>query len=214
MTILTFPTLNASGVARGPHIAQMQVVANTQSLTSPFDGSVQTIANPGQRWRFGLQYRDLPVGDWRTLMAFIASLGGRAGRFTFSPPHNRRRATATISGTVRVMGAGQTGATLAIDGLPNSVVVFEAGDWISFPNSASRPQLHQVTAQATTNGSGEVTLSIAPPLRGSPADNAIVTWSAPTGVFMLESDDGGAVTMEAGNVERADISLDIIEALT
>lgn len=213
MTILTFPVLNASGVARGPAIADMRVVANTQSLTSPFDGTVQTVANPGQRWRFSLQYRNLPVGDWRALMAFVGSLGGRAGRFTFTPPHNRRLATATISGTVRVNGAGQTGSTLAVDGLPNSAVVFTPGDWISFPNSASRPQLHQVTATATTNGSGQVTLSIAPPLRGSPADNAEVTWSGPTGVFMLESDDAGAVTIEAGNVERADVSLDIIEAL-
>lgn len=213
MTILTFPTLNAAGAVRTPNIVQWSLVANTQTLMSPFDGTTQTIANPGARWRGSLTFRNLPMGDWRALSAFVASLGGRAGRFTYGPPRPQRRAAATISGTVRVNGAGQTGTTLAIDGLPNSVVVFEIGDWISFPNSASRPQLHQITAQATSNGSGQVTLSIAPPLRGSPADDAVITHNNPVGVFMLESDDTGSQTHDAGTPLRADIQMDIIEAL-
>lgn len=213
MTILTFPPLTSGGFTRLPNIAQWSLMANTQSITSPFDGSTQTIVNPGARWRASLTWNNMSRPDWSVLAAFIASLGGRAGRFTYGPPQHRRRATAAIPGTVRVNGAGQTGTTLAIDGLPNSVVVFEAGDYISFPNAASRPQLHTITAQATSNGSGQVTLSIAPPLRGSPADNAIVTHDSPVGVFMLTDDETGAATHDASTPWRADISMDIIEAL-
>lgn len=208
MTVLTFPTLS-----RGPSTVQWNLVAMTQALISPFDGSVQTVATPGARWKGSLSFSNLPLADWRALSAFVASLNGRAGRFTYGPPQGWRRAAATIGGTVRVNGAGQTGTTLAVDGLPNSVVVFEVGDWISFPNAASRPQLHQVTAQATTNGSGQVTLSIAPPLRGSPADNAVVTWDGPTGVFMLADDETGGSSHDGSRNRRADMSMEIIEAL-
>lgn len=208
MTILTFPDL-----ARGPTTVSWRLMALTQSHTSPFDASVQTISFPGARWRGTVTWNRLPLARWRVLSAFIASLGGRAGRFTFGPPQGWRRATSTIAGTVSVKGAAQTGTSLIVDGLPNSVVVFEAGDWISWPDANSRPQLHQITAQATSNGSGEATLTLAPPMRSSPADNATVTWSAPLGVFMLVDDEQGEAVHDAGAPDRASISIDIIEAL-
>jgi hypothetical protein len=93
-------------------------------------------------------------------------------------------------------------------------VVFEIGDFISFNNAASRPQLHMVAAQATSNGSGEVTLTITPPLRGSPADNVEINWAAPVGVFMLADDEQGAGMHDANRPGRADFSIEIIEALT
>jgi hypothetical protein len=209
MTVLTFPAS-----VRVAAMVQWGPVANTQTITSPFDSSTQTVANPGQRWKASVSWPRLPRAQWPVLAAFLSYLGGRAGRFTFGPPQGGRRATAAIGGTVRVKGAGQTGSTLAIDGLPNSVVVFEAGDWISFLNPSSRPQLHQVVNQATSNGSGEVTLTITPPLRGSPADNVEVNWSAPVGVFMLMDDEQGAGVHDANRPGRADFSIEIIEALT
>jgi len=212
MTILTFPTLNARGTARGPTSATWSLLANTRTLSSPFDGTVQTVAMPGARWRGTVAYTGLPAGDWHVLSAFLASLGGRAGRFTYSPPAYARRATASIPGTVRVNGAGQTGTSLANDGLHTATLVFKAGDWVSFPNAASRPQLHRITADATSDGAGAVTLSIAPQLRASPADNAVVTHDAPVGVFMLADDETGQASYRR-QASLVDITLDIIEAL-
>lgn len=208
MTVLTFPA-----AIRNAATVQWGSKANTQSLTSPFDGSMQTVEHPGQRWKASVSWPRLPRAQWPVLAAFLSSLGGTAGRFTFSPPHGHRRATSVISGTVRVKGAGQTGTTLAIDGLPNSVVVFEIGDFISFNNAASRPQLHMVAAQATSNGSGEATLTITPPMRGSPADNVEVEWDSPVGVFMLVDNEQDAGMHDANRPGRADYSIEIIEAL-
>jgi hypothetical protein len=72
-------------------------------------------------------------------------------------------------GTVLVNGAGQTGATLAIDGL---TVAPRIGDTFSV---AGIEKVYTVTANATL-ASGGATLSINPNLTASPADNAAVTW--------------------------------------
>jgi len=72
-------------------------------------------------------------------------------------------------GTVLVNGAGQTGATLAIDGL---TVAPRIGDTFSV---AGIEKVYTVTANATL-ASGGATVAISPNLNSSPADNAAVTW--------------------------------------
>jgi len=49
-------------------------------------------------------------------------------------------------------------------------------------------ELHMVTADADSDGSGEVSLSIAPPIRKQTNDNDVVDYSVPVlGVFILSS---------------------------
>ena len=72
-------------------------------------------------------------------------------------------------GTVLVNGAGQTGASLAIDGL---TVAPRIGDTFSV---AGIEKVYTVTANATLV-SGGATIAINPNLASSPADNASVTW--------------------------------------
>lgn len=72
-------------------------------------------------------------------------------------------------GTVLVNGAGQTGASLAIDGL---TVAPRIGDTFSV---AGIEKVYTVTANATLV-SGGATVAINPSLASSPADNAAVTW--------------------------------------
>ena len=56
-----------------------------------------------------------------------------------------------------------------------------AGDYISFNN-----ELHMVVVDANSDASGNVTLSIAPPIRKTPADDTVVDYLTPvSGVFML-----------------------------
>jgi len=72
-------------------------------------------------------------------------------------------------GTVLVNGAGQTGASLAVDGL---TVAPKIGDTFSV---AGIEKVYTVTANATL-ASGGATVAINPNLASSPADNAAVTW--------------------------------------
>lgn len=105
------------------------------------------------------------------------------------------RTVGTQGGTPLVNGAGQTGATLAVDGWTASVTnVLRAGDVFTIngvysvnpitKDSTNRLQQFVVTANATSNGSGQTTLSIAPAIVTSgttqnvsagPADNAAIT---------------------------------------
>jgi hypothetical protein len=72
-------------------------------------------------------------------------------------------------GTVLVNGAGQTGSSLAVDGLTD---VPQVGDTFTL---AGVEKIYTVTATVTVT-SGGATLSINPALASSPADNAAVTW--------------------------------------
>ncbi len=73
---------------------------------------------------------------------------------------------------IMVVGAGQVGNEILTDGWPadtaNCVVV---GDVVSI---AGEVAVYMVTATADSNGSGEVLIGVNPPLRSSPANNAIV----------------------------------------
>lgn len=205
MTILAFPSI------RGARTAEWYLQALTQSQDSPFDGSTQTIAMPGARWAGTVSFT-LQLADFKMLQAFLAKLGGRAGRFSFTPPQAIRTLPALVS-AVQVDGAAQTGASLAVKNLPHATLVFNAGDWISWPDAASRPMLHMVTADVTSDGSGLASLPIAPPIRHAGADGATVEVAAPTGVFMLTGDDQGKMLHSADAPRRATVSFDLIEAL-
>jgi hypothetical protein len=72
-------------------------------------------------------------------------------------------------GTVLVNGAGQTGTSLAIDGLS---AIPRVGDTFKI-NGVQK--VYTVTADATVVSTG-TTLTITPALASSPADNAAITW--------------------------------------
>jgi hypothetical protein len=134
-----------------PNSCQFTPVANTQSGgVSPFDRSEQTLALPGTRWRASLHWSNLKPAEHRPLAAWLASLGGKAGRFTWSPPRGPlgRRATALANAgeVVRVRTAGQSGALLDTTGWDGASAPALAGDLLGWLNTAGRPQLHMVTA--------------------------------------------------------------------
>ncbi len=72
-------------------------------------------------------------------------------------------------GTVRVNGAGQTGSTLAIDGLTGTPV---EGDSFTI---AGVEQVYVITSAVTVT-SGAATVNITPALASTPADNALLTF--------------------------------------
>lgn len=207
MSILGFPSS-----VRPPSAATLRAVAQSTTHTSPFDGSVQTLYQPGFRWVGTLTWSRIPVAEWRVLSAFINSLHGRAGRFTYHHPLCARRATAAF-GAPLVAGANQAGTALDVDGFAANAAVLLAGDWVSFPDTAGRARLHQVTENVTTGPSGTATLPITPPLRGAAADNGAVEITSPWAVWMLASDDQGEAAVNGADAFRGSITLEIEEAL-
>lgn len=80
-------------------------------------------------------------------------------------------------GAPRVNGAGQLGTSLAIDGLPASKVVRKG--WAFSIITNGRRYLHMIKANVTASAGGAATLTIEPPLRRAPSDNAVVELAVP-----------------------------------
>lgn len=178
MTTLTWPTLTRSA----PRVLDWSLAPNTQTFSSPLSGAVQTVEMPGARWQVSFAMENLTEADSPLLQAFLVKLRGKAGRFylhNFARPEPR----GTQRGTPLVKGASQTGNTLEVDGCTIAATLL-AGDFFEVNG-----ELKMVVADATANGAGEMSLTFEPPLRSSPADNAVVTLSQPKATFMLASDE-------------------------
>ena len=173
MTTFTFPNIT-------PATNTLELVSNTRTYQSPLTNAIQTASRKGSLWKASLQFKNLSGDDRQEMQAFLVKLNGQQHRFTLHDHSFTRRGAG--GGTLRVKGASQSGTTLLCDGGTASVNNYlRAGDQISFAN-----ELHMVIADASTDASTNISLSIAPPIRKTPADNTIVDYSVPVvGVFML-----------------------------
>ena len=198
MTVLSWPSILY------PAQVQWRLRPVTQIHLSPFDGTLQTLRQSGADvWVVSLSWPKMSPADARELAAFLARLGGRSGRFYFSPSHEPRQATGT--GTPVINGSSQSGASISIRGWTPGEVAFKRGDWLSYPDGSSVPLLHQVIAQATANGSGVASVQIAPPVRRSVADGTAVEIASPVGQFRLAEDEVGVTRQQVFGSAAFDI---------
>lgn len=185
MTTLTFPTLT-----RTPGSFEFGIVSNTTTFSSPLSQSVQTIEMPGARWRFSFPLNDLAEADAALVQGFLAQLRGQAGRFYMS---NLARPTprGIATGTPLVKGASQTGTSINTDGwTPSQTGILKVGDFFKIGDELKMV----VSADVSSDGSGNATIMFEPPIRSSPADNSAITTSSPTAIFKLTGDDNGWAT--------------------
>lgn len=161
MAILTMPSSGVRTVSFGNR-------RNTVKNRSPFTMSTQYVSRPGDQW---FATWEIAVGtkamraEWQ---AFLMQASNVENVFKAYDHYNTLQGAG--GGTPLVVGGSQTGNTLATDGWPNNTLVLKKGDAFSVNN-----ELKIVTADATTNGSGAVTISFEPKIRVSPADNAPIT---------------------------------------
>ena len=178
MTTYTFPAIT-------PASTSFELVTNTKTFRSPLTNSVQTASRKGSLWKVSMSFKNLHGSERAEMQAFLAKLNGQEHRFYLQDHSFARRGTG--GGTISVMGAGQTGSTLEVDGASFSVTNYlRAGDYVAFNN-----ELHMVTADCDSNGLGYVTIPIAPAIRKPTIDNDLVDYNVPVlGVFMLASNSG------------------------
>jgi hypothetical protein len=207
MTVLTFPSINAAS-------ANWRLVSNTLRATSPLAGTVQTLELPGARWGLKMTFSGLDTDERHQMMSFLTKCRGSGGRFYYGDPfYLIEGPRGTLGGTPLVAGASQTGASLATDGWTADVTnVIRQGDYIQFDNSAGGRELHLVTADANSDGSGAATLAIEPPIRVSPADNAAITVTGAMCQMMLVDDEQAGWSSRPGRY--SDFEINAIEAFT
>jgi hypothetical protein len=149
-----------------------------------------------------LQFSNLKGDDRQEMQAFLVKLNGQQHRFTLHDHSYTRRGAG--GGTLLINGASQSGTALVCDGATANVNNYlRAGDYISFNN-----ELHMVVVDANSDASGNVTLSIAPPIRKTPADNTLVDYLTPvSGVFML----AGPASWETQTDISSNFRIDAVE---
>lgn len=175
MTTYTMPT---TGFAT----AQFGLKSNTQTFTSPITGKVQVLEMTGHKWTATYNLPPLNASDAGQWIAFLTKLRGQTHSF-FAYDPARTTAQGSPSGTPLVNGAGQTGTSLVTDGWTNSTAILKAGDYISV--DATLRQLYMVVADVSSDGSGNATLTIEPPIRTSPEQNSGITVSSAACVMRL-----------------------------
>ena len=199
MTTYAFPTLTQ----QAPMALEWALQSNTQTFTSPLNGTVQTLELPGARWRASFTYQNLSDADAATLQAFLTKLRGQANRFTL---YNfaRKRPNGLAYGTPLVNGGSQTGTTLLTKGWAiNAMGILKAGDFFSVNG-----ELKMCVADCDSDSTGYATVTFEPPLRASPANNSSITTTQPTATFMLTEATSKWVTRAP---VLTDIQIDAIE---
>lgn len=175
-----------------PSSSDWSYISNTAAFVSGLSGTTRTLGRGGDRWACTVVCSNL-TGDKRaTLHAFIARLRGQTHRVVL-PDHTYVK-RGTQAANVLVKGAGQTGESLIVDGGTNGATL-KAGDMFTLASA-----LYMVVVDATFNGSGQATLTLVPPLRSAPADNASVNLTAPTARFLLTDNTVGWSNNPGGKV--------------
>lgn len=140
---------------------------------------VSLAGGTGDRWEGVLSTPILESANTRTMMNFLVKVG-IYGRFTLAHPDYSGPASGETSGLVQ--GASQSGTSLVVDGVTASTLILSEGEFFQVGDEFKR-----MTADATSNASGVVTLNFKPALRVSPADNATVTFTSPKLLLELTS---------------------------
>ncbi len=174
MATYNFPSIT-------PTSQTFELITNSRQFQSPVSGAVQTLSRKGSFWKTRMTFSNLRGNDRAEMQAFIAKMDGQTHRMRLEDYGRVRYGAATSPQSVLVNGAGQTGSSINLDGATNSVTnFFKAGDYMSFNN-----ELHMVTADASSNASGQIAVSIAPPIRKATTNDDAVQIFAPLGVFMM-----------------------------
>lgn len=133
----------------------------------------QARSRGGHAWQITLYYGAMTRATFAPLWAALNALRGRSGVYSWAPGTSFAT-QGTGAGSPFVSGAGQTGNSLTTDGWGLSQTVAKAGDFFQIEGDS---KVYQLTADVTSDGSGDATMEFIPELRLTPADGADITLS-------------------------------------
>lgn len=182
---LTMPT------TPGFAAANFSLVTNTQLFSSPLTKVAQTLELPGALWTVTYTLPLMRADNAAEWQAFLAELMGASGTFWGFDPSRTSPTGIYSSGsdTPLVSAADQTGKSLTTDGWRNNGTgLLLPGDYFEVI-ADSQKELHIITSQVDSDGSGLATLNFVPPLRSSPLNNAVITLTDPLVEMRLVDDN-------------------------
>lgn len=142
-------------------------LSNTQSFSSSLNAFEQYAVFPGSRWSASFTWTNRRGAEARALIAQLSAISGQTETFKVKIPVSL---IGTGLGTGLVNGAGQTGSEIVTDGWDASQsLLFAAGDWIEVDQA-----VYLITADVSSDVSGNASIPVTPPIRRSPPDGASV----------------------------------------
>jgi len=164
----------------GPKRVNLFAVSNVAISRSPYTMKEHIHVHSGMAWGAEITLPTLTRDQAEEWTSWLLKLNGPQGTFYLGDPLAAEPRGYGSTG-VLVKGAGQTGQSLLVDGLPTSITnVIRAGDYIEVEQ-----RLYKVLNDVDSNGSGEATLDIWPRLRSAPLDNSNVLTRNCRGLFRL-----------------------------
>ena len=172
MATITLPT---GGIAS----AQVRLVRGDNALAT-FTGARVVVEDAEATWFLRLEIAPQSADNARAWKAALVQLSRLVNTFNYTPPEYAGNTPGYAGAGPLVAGGSQLGRSIDCDGVSNSTSIASAGDYIGVNG-----ELKMLTADATSDGSGDVTFNFEPALRASPSDNAAVEIDTPTATFRL-----------------------------
>lgn len=178
--------------------------------SSPFSATQEVFLWSGTFWTLHLAYPTMNRVHAEPLLAILTALRGRWGTFYAGDP-----AAATpqgiATGTPLVNGANASGAvSLVTKGwTATKTGILKAGDYLQIGSGITQ-RLYKNLTDANSDGSGNATFDIFPPLRESLTDSTPIVVNNCMGTFRLASD---ALPWDVAKGPVYNVSFDAVEAL-
>ena len=201
---LTMPTSPSNFVT-----SEWRIIRTVAVSQSPFTYAQQVAKYTGSVWQTTVTLPPMKREDAGAWQSFLMQLNGRFGTFLLGDPDGK-----TIQGSastvISVNGDHSIGAfDVVVDGCTASSTEFKKGDYVQFGSGASS-KLHMIVADITSDGSGNATLQIEPPLKTALSDDDVVTYSDTKAIMRMDANDLG---WNANNVSLYGISFSCTESL-
>lgn len=180
---------------------KLRKVSSGGVARSAIGGAALPMTNLGDHWALEIESGTLSAICGRELLADIVQGSGTAAR-AYIPQIGIEPGAV---GLPKVMGAGQNGSVLAIDGFTPYAAIRKG--WFFTVANASLPSLHIITAEVIADATGEADVAFWPGLRTIPADNTVIEMVEPWIEGLI--DEGG--DHDAGLAKAMSLDTFVIE---
>lgn len=167
-----------------------------------FSGAAVIVQSTKAIWVLSFPLRVQKLTAARLWWAATVQLAKLANQFEVYPPGWEQGAGYT-GATPLVQGAAQLGTSLVCDGAANNDLVLMAGDPFDVNG-----EFKVATADANSDGTGNVTINFEPALRASPPNNDPVEVKTPVCIMRMVSP---VATISAALPDRINMSFDAVE---
>lgn len=174
-------------------------------------GAQQTRVLAPPRWTASIMAPDIvseaDASEWSNL---VLQLRGRVNVLALHYL-GKPAPVGTMRGTLTANTAAVAGATTlsVTGGAGQASTTLKKGDWLGVNQSGTNRQLLHITADATANGSGVISVTFEPPLREAVAAASSVVWDKPTALFRQT---GASSQWAHDGAIRSGYSLDLVES--